>query len=830
MKRLGDAEFTVVANGHEPVDGTLAALDLTQLPNDFYVFRLTARDIGRRLARAETVVELRSAEKFGYFHAETDLAVTLAGVPVTVTRAYDSTRADRQGKFGQGWRFLGRELDVRDNVLPTGYEAQGLYHPYEVGTRLYLSTPAGDELGFAFDPVRVVTPGPVYYAPAWDLMADSAAGWTLSTPDLRLMKAGSLFFDLTTAFPYNPHSPFFSGADFVLTGPDGTRYGVDAALGVVSITSPAGSTVYVGDSGLTATTGETIQFIYDGAGRIERMVAPDGDVTLYSYDAQGDLAAVRDLATGDSRRYGYDPAVPHRLTAAVDATGTGTAVVYASGAIPTTAPIAGNLGAAVSFLGQAFPGTLAAGAADRYAFSIRASEVASTPHGELFVRVVVLGDAGGVQPAVPEIAGLTPRSTFAAAGRAEALFAVTREGLYAVTVGSIAGTSGGYTLQVQIAGDINGDGTVDGLDTGLMAAAQGSREGDAGYLLAADLDGNGVIESADSLILARNYGFRANAAPQANPDLEPVLTHVDLGVRIPLDSALIDLDGDSIVFQLAGADRGTAALGADGRFVLFVPEAGYSGPASVSVTADDGFSVSGVTVVSIDVSAAPLLRMDIVNRGPHLGPGGRDTLDVVGDFADQAGVPLIGNYLSYTSSNETALTVDEFGNLRGLAEGYAAATARRGKPGGGDGGHRRQPGRRVRPGRLRPGRVSACPHPAASWRPAPVPGHGRGRGRLRGFGRDDLSGWRRLRCNGYARRSRGFGRPGRDDRDDHPRPGRDAGAGGCHRATRRLGHDRGRGRSGAVGGGDGGADRARGPPRRHHGVADDRAGHDRAGV
>jgi large repetitive protein len=363
MKRLGDTEFTAVANGHEPVDGTLAALDLTQLPNDFYVFRLTARDIGRRLARAETVVELRSAEKFGYFHAETDLAVTLAGVPVTVTRAYDSTRAEQQGKFGQGWRFLGRELDVRDNVLPTGYEAQGLYHPYEVGTRLYLSTPAGDELGFAFDPVRVVTPGPVYYAPAWDLMAGSAAGWTLSTPDLRLMKAGSRFFDLSTAFPYNPHSPFFSGADFVLAGPDGTRYGVDAALGVVSITSPAGSTVYVGDSGLTATTGETIQFIYDGAGRVERMVAPDGGVTLYSYDAQGDLAAVRDLATGDSRRYGYDLAVPHRLISLPwTPRGPARRSCTRRGPSPTTAPIAGNLGAAISFTGQSFPGTLAAGA------------------------------------------------------------------------------------------------------------------------------------------------------------------------------------------------------------------------------------------------------------------------------------------------------------------------------------------------------------------------------------------------------------------------------------------------------------------------------------
>jgi hypothetical protein len=49
--------------------------------------------------------------------------------------------------------------------------------------------------------------------------------------------------------------------------------------------------------------------------------------------------------------------------------------------------------------------------------------------------------------------------------------------------------------------------------------------------------------------------------------------------------------------------------------------------------------------VSVDVSAAALLRIDIVNRRPHVGvPGNGTTLHVVGDFADQAGVPLIGDY------------------------------------------------------------------------------------------------------------------------------------------------------------------------------------------
>ncbi len=192
------------------------------------------------------------------------------------------------------------------------------------------------------------------------------------------------------------------------------------------------------------------------------------------------------------------------------------------------------------------------------------------------------------------------------------------------------------------------------------------------------MDGSGVIDSADTQILARNYGFAANLGPQPNPALATLLTHVDLVLRIPLDSAVIDPDGDRVVYQLVGVDHGTATLSADGRFVLFVPTTGYDGPASVSVTGDDGFSTSDLVLVDVTVSPAPLLRMDILHRQPSLDLGERSDLVVVGDFADQTGVPLIGSYVIYSSSNSAVLEVNATGNLRGAAEGYSTVTARRG--------------------------------------------------------------------------------------------------------------------------------------------------------
>ena len=48
--------------------------------------------------------------------------------------------------------------------------------------------------------------------------------WARMWTDLvKLMKAGGLFFELTTGRPYNPTSPFFPGEDFALSFCDGAE-------------------------------------------------------------------------------------------------------------------------------------------------------------------------------------------------------------------------------------------------------------------------------------------------------------------------------------------------------------------------------------------------------------------------------------------------------------------------------------------------------------------------------------------------------------------------------------------------------------------------------
>ena len=80
-----------------------------------------------------------------------------------------------------------------------------------------------------------------------------------------------------------------------------------------------------------------------------------------------------------------------------------------------------------------------------------------------------------------------------------------------------------------MAGDLNGDGNVDGNDSALLAAALGSTAGGANYSLAADINGDGKVDQQDAVILASDYGFHATTA--AVPTAPPARPVFDLDVN-----------------------------------------------------------------------------------------------------------------------------------------------------------------------------------------------------------------------------------------------------------------------------------------------------------
>src|SRR5262249_44666238 len=155
-----------------------------------------------------------------------------------------------------------------------------------------------------------------------------------------------------------------------------------------------------------------------------------------------------------------------------------------------------------------------------------------------------------------------------------------------------------------------------GLDAAAMKAALGTRAGQPGYVTAADANQDGVIDASDMEILASDFGFHANQPPVATSGL--ATTHEDLPVSVPLASLATDPEDDPLTFRITGATDGTAVLSGDGRSVIFTPAPGFSGNGGFTIVADDGLNVSGPAIVTVAVSAAPLLQINLSARNPHL--------------------------------------------------------------------------------------------------------------------------------------------------------------------------------------------------------------------
>jgi YD repeat-containing protein len=670
---LGSSTYTTLASGNTPVSSaTLATFDPTVVANGPYVLRLTATDIAGRTSQATIVVEADSTTKpTQYLRTETDLSVVLAGSVFNLVRSYDSLTAGQSGTFGYGWSLASEDTDIQTTVLPTGHEATGIYNPFLIGTRVYLTLPSGQRVGFTFTPVKEQINGLTYYMPAYT--ADSGVTYTLNSAGGPLIQAGNRYNDLKTGLAYNPASDLYPGPEYTLTGPDGTVYDLSTAKGVQEIDRPDGTKLFFADSGITASTGESIQFVRDAEGRITSIIAPDGTTVVYTYDSSGNLVSARNLTAGQSSRYGYQAGPVHLLTEAVSpSSGTSAAIKY--GPPVQVLPITADLGSSGEFLTTNQSGTLAAGGTDRYAFSFRPSEIQATASGEIYLGISVQAAPGSLlQPAVPSIAGLTPLLSHTTANGAFALFAITQAGLERLDIsGANGSTSGAYTVHMDVAGDVNGDATVDGVDAQLLAGAMGTSVGQPGYLAGADANQDGVINAADAQLLASDLGFQPSQPPVATAG--QALTHQDLAATVDLTSLATDPAGDPIYFRVLNPQDGTATLSSDGHTVVFVPAPGYTGPASFQYQADDGYGTSAPATVQVTVSSAVLVGLDFQQTQPRLTPGQIFQVVVVGEFADGFTSVLPASYYTLQTNSPAIASVTASGQLTAVADGATVLT------------------------------------------------------------------------------------------------------------------------------------------------------------
>ncbi|MBM3796565.1 MAG: hypothetical protein FJW31_21465 [Acidobacteria bacterium] len=276
LKRPGAADRTLATGTGTVSAGSIAALDPTTLPNDNYTVRVEIFKGTDGISR-EIPYTVSGTLKPGRLTASvTDLQIPITGIPLSVTRLYDSLDT-RQGDFGAGWR-LAYPGGVQD--LPAESPLQGM----KPGSKVYVTTPDGKRISFRFDPVAPSALFPYVVTPRFTPDAGATGTLTVAEPSVFLFD-GVAYQDFNT--PWNP-------SRYTYTAPTTVRYELDEIAGLQSIRDMNGNTLTFSAAGIVSSTGEALTLERDSAGRITRVREPGGAQLTYGYDAAGNLITATD--------------------------------------------------------------------------------------------------------------------------------------------------------------------------------------------------------------------------------------------------------------------------------------------------------------------------------------------------------------------------------------------------------------------------------------------------------------------------------------------------------------------------------------------------------
>ncbi|WP_233902915.1 putative Ig domain-containing protein [Stieleria maiorica] len=310
---IDDPDWVLIKRSSSEVRaGELAVFDPALVSNDAYAIIVTAFDSNGRGYVQPTMVYVEGSVQTGNFQLQlTDLTIPLSGIPIEVTRVYDTLEATESGDFGYGWKLGVQDARIFEaTAIGSGSAFNGGNDKFVPGvTKVYLTNPDGQRIGFTYN------------------LTDLQASWfgttarPVFTPDEGVYD--TLTIDTTSVAVGGILGALGGGINpdvYTLTTKDGTKYRYNQFTGLQTVTDRNGNVVTFTEDGISHTSGESIQFIRDHRGRITSVIDPAGERISYEYDLKGDLVEVTnqiDLKT----RYEYRQTPPHYLDNAYDSLG-----------------------------------------------------------------------------------------------------------------------------------------------------------------------------------------------------------------------------------------------------------------------------------------------------------------------------------------------------------------------------------------------------------------------------------------------------------------------------------------------------------------------------
>ncbi len=298
----GTPSWTTFASGAAPVtNGLLGTFDPTILLNGIYTIRLVAENAAGQISRVSLTAIVEGEQKVGTFSISyTDLRVPLAGIPIEITRTYD-TRDKRAGDFGYGWSLGIKNTRLQETGnAGTGWQGivnAGFLPSYCVqATRPHvvsITLPTGKLYKFE------TTLGP-QCSTLYPLREATIGFRPLPGTNATLAPVGDASVYINASYPgeaelldYNTLAPKDFN-QYRLTLPGGEVFLVDQQGGLKQLTDASGNQLFINANGITHSTGKSISFTRDAQGRITQITDPSGASMFYAYGASGDLVSYTD--------------------------------------------------------------------------------------------------------------------------------------------------------------------------------------------------------------------------------------------------------------------------------------------------------------------------------------------------------------------------------------------------------------------------------------------------------------------------------------------------------------------------------------------------------
>ena len=305
----GNTNWSELARGYQNVvNGTLGTFDPTQLQNGIYQLNLNVVNVNGTATSQLIALEVNSHLKIGQFSlAFQDVNINASGIPIQITRSYDTRRRAQNLDFGYGWSIDYQNLQLRKNIT-LGLSWNVVTNPTALTVCLQpgqqhkvdIILPTGELAQFT---AANAQPCATANLPPIDIQFSALPGTTSSlaidaaSVPQGLTPQGGMLVDQSGDSSSNAWDP----QNYVLTTADNYVYRITDGIGIASVTDPDGNTLSYGQNGIVHSNGTGVAFTRDANNHIIAITDPLGRQINYTYSATGDLLTVNDRNNATSK-------------------------------------------------------------------------------------------------------------------------------------------------------------------------------------------------------------------------------------------------------------------------------------------------------------------------------------------------------------------------------------------------------------------------------------------------------------------------------------------------------------------------------------------------